>query len=72
MYSDEKREKIRQQVKDYLDRNRISPSSLATIMKMRPATLLSFMDHTIKAQYTTVRTIEKWLQEYDLVDFRRK
>lgn len=70
MYTEDRKEEIRLQVIDYLRRNKISPSSLAVIIKMRPQTLKSFLDSSKSTQFVTLTTIEQWLEEYDHVDFR--
>lgn len=72
MHTEEKIERLRKQVIDYLSRNKISPSSLAVIMGMRPTTLRSFLDLSRKPQFVTLDSIERWLEEYDHVDFRVK
>lgn len=69
MYTEERIERLRKQVIDYLSRNKIAPSSLAIIMQMAPGTLRSFLDLSRKPQFVTLSAVERWLEEYDHADF---
>lgn len=72
MYSDTEREQIRLQVIEYLERTKLSDVSLAALMKIQPSTLKNFLTLQVKPHPKTLKAIEKWLEEYDHVDFRVK
>lgn len=72
MYTDTEREQIRLQVIEYLERTQLNDVSLAILMKIQPPTLKNFLTLQVKPHPKTLKTIERWLDEYDHVDFRFK
>ena len=71
-FTEEQINSVRDQLIEYLMRNRISPSSLAVLIGIEPQTLTAFLKKTKKPQVMKIFAMKKWLEEYDLVDFRRK